>query len=145
MYSLKGTRRRNLYALVSGRLEVIKGTQKIQEIEDEGELFGELSFLLGGKRTASVRADTEAKVICIPKDRFNSFLNEFPSVWKEISKLCGHRLDEADQALYGLKSCLTNSRMPSRSPTETANCSLGTPLLKSFFGRDWHQNGQKLH
>ncbi len=135
----EGDETQDLYALVSGRLEVIKGTQKIQEIEDEGELFGELSFLLGGKRTASVRADTEAKVICIPKDRFNSFLNEFPSVWKEISRLCGHRLDEADQALYGLKSL--SDKLPDAVTITDRNGKLLTwnAAAEKLFGRDWHQ------
>ena len=129
----------DLYVLVSGRLEVIKGTQKIQEIEDEGELFGELSFLLGGKRTASVKADTEVKVICIPQDRFNSFLNEFPSVWKEISELCGHRLDEADQALYGLKSL--SDKLPDAVTITDRNGKLLTwnAAAEKLFGRDWHE------
>jgi PAS domain S-box-containing protein len=135
----EGDETQDLYVLVSGRLEVIKGTQKIQEIEDEGELFGELSFILGGKRTASVRADTEVKVICIPKDRFNSFLNEFPSVWKEISKLCGHRLDEADQALYGLKSL--SDKLPDAVTITDRNGKLLTwnAAAEKLFGRDWHQ------
>ena len=135
----EGDGTQDLYLLVSGRLEVIKGTQKIQEIKDEGELFGELSFLLGGKRTASVRADTEVKVICIPKDRFNSFLNEFPSVWKEISSLCGHRLDEADQALYGLKSL--SDKLPDAVTITDRNGKLLTwnAAAEKLFGRDWHQ------
>lgn len=129
----------DLYVLVSGHLEVIKGTQKIQEIQGEGELFGELSFLLGGKRTASVKAGTEVKVICIPKDRFMSFLNEFPSVWKEISELCGHRLDEADQALYGLKSL--SDKLPDAVTITDRDGKLLTwnAAAEKLYGRDWHQ------
>jgi PAS domain S-box-containing protein len=135
----EGDETQDLYVLVSGRLEVIKGTQKIQEIKDKGELFGELSFLLGGKRTASVRADTEVKVICITKDRFNSFLSEFPSVWKEISELCGHRLDEADQALYGLKSL--SDKLPDAVTITDRNGKLLTwnAAAEKLYGRDWHQ------
>ena len=135
----EGDDTQDLYVLVSGRIEVIKGTQKIQEIEHEGELFGELSFLLGAKRTASVRADTEVKVICIPKDRFNSFLNEFPSVWKEISELLGHRLDHADQALYGLKSL--SDKMPDAVTITDRNGKLLTwnAAAEKLYGRDWHQ------
>ncbi len=135
----EGDDTQDLYVLVSGRLDILKGTQKIQEIKEEGELFGELSFLLGGKRTASVRADTEVRVICIPKDRFIGFLNEFPSVWKEISRLCGYRLVEADQALYGLKSF--SDKIPDAVTITDRDGRLLTwnAAAEKLFGRDWHQ------
>ncbi len=46
---LEGDESQDLYFLVSGHLEVLKGDKKIAEITEPGALFGELSFLLGAK------------------------------------------------------------------------------------------------
>ncbi len=48
---LEGDETQDLYVLISGHVEIIKGTQKIKEITEQGAVFGELSFLLGAKRT----------------------------------------------------------------------------------------------
>jgi len=79
------------------------------------------------------------RVLCIPKDRFDSFMDEFPWVWKEISTLCGHRLDEADQALYGLKSL--SDKFPDAVTITDRNGKLLTwnAAAEKLYGRDWHQ------
>ena len=60
---LEGDESQDLYFLVSGHLEVLKGDKKIAEITELGALFGELSFLLGAKRTATVQAENEVRVL----------------------------------------------------------------------------------
>ncbi|HEX9909605.1 MAG TPA: cyclic nucleotide-binding domain-containing protein, partial [Desulfatiglandales bacterium] len=47
----EGDESQDLYLLVSGHLEILKGDKKIAEITEQGALFGELSSLLGAKRT----------------------------------------------------------------------------------------------
>ncbi len=99
----EGDKSEDLYILVSGELDVIKGKQRIAEISEPGSLFGEMSFFLGAKRTATLKARSPVKAICIPKDEATAFLNKFPNVAREITKLLAQRLDEASQVLYGLK------------------------------------------
>ena len=100
---VEGESSQDLYMLISGKLEVLKGNKKITDISRTGSLFGEMSFLLGVKRTATIKAASEVKTICIPRDKISFFLNEFPDVSEEITKILAERLEETSQMLYGLK------------------------------------------
>lgn len=100
---LEGDDSQDLFILVSGQVDVIKGKEKIEEFTETGTLFGEMSFLLGARRTATVKAKGEVKAIRIPKEEITMFLNEFPTVSGEIMKILAQRLEETSQVLYGLK------------------------------------------
>jgi len=100
---LEGDDTQDLFILASGEIEIIKGNKKISEITKRGEFFGEMSFLLGAKRTASAKAISDITAIRIPKSEINNFLNEFPMVAKEITIILAQRLDETSQMLAGLK------------------------------------------
>ena len=100
---LEGDDTQDVYFLVSGKVAILKGRKKIAEISDEGSVFGEMSFLLGEKRTATVKATNDIKTIRIPKEELPTFLGEFPEVVKEFAKYLARRLDETSQILYGLK------------------------------------------
>ena len=77
---VEGESSQDLYMLLSGKLEVLKGNKKITDISKTGSLFGEMSFLLGVKRTATIKAASKVKTICIPRDKISLFLNEFTDV-----------------------------------------------------------------
>jgi len=100
---LEGDDSQDLHVLVFGKLDIIKGNKSISEITEIGALFGEMSFLLGTRRTATVKAKSDVKAIRIPKDEITSFLREFPDVAHEITKLLAQRLDETSRILHGLK------------------------------------------
>ena len=68
---LEGDDSCDLFILVSGRLEVLKDDKKISEIIEPGSLVGEMSFLLGGKRTATVKAVGEVQAIQIPCEKID--------------------------------------------------------------------------
>ncbi|MBU1902651.1 MAG: cyclic nucleotide-binding domain-containing protein, partial [Proteobacteria bacterium] len=73
---LEGDDSQDLYIMISGEAGVFKGTKKITELSEEGSGFGEMSFLLGENRTATVKAISDVKVIKIPKDEVPIFLNK---------------------------------------------------------------------
>lgn len=100
---LEGDDSQDLFILESGQIDIFKGNKKISEITRKGEFFGEMSFLLGAKRTATVKAASDVRAIRIPKSEINSILNEFPLITKEITRILARRLDETSQMLYGLK------------------------------------------
>ena len=66
---LEGDDSQDLYMLVSGSVDIYKGERKIREVARKGAFFGEISFFMGGKRTASVKAQNAVKVIRIPKEK----------------------------------------------------------------------------
>jgi len=76
---LEGDDSQDLYILVAGQVGVFKGDKKIREITDEGSVFGEVSFFLGDRRTASVKAKTKVEVIRITKEEITRFLDDCPA------------------------------------------------------------------
>ena len=100
---LEGDDSQDLYILVAGQVEIFKGDKKIRDLTEEGSVFGEASFFLGDRRTASVKAKTKVEVICIPKEEITLFLEECPTAGPEIIRRLSQWLNEATQMLYGLK------------------------------------------
>ncbi|MEJ2589133.1 MAG: cyclic nucleotide-binding domain-containing protein, partial [Deltaproteobacteria bacterium] len=100
---LEGEDSQDLYVLVSGKLDILKGSHKIAEVSEEGAIFGEMSFLLEEARTASVKAGTDAKVIRIPREEVPAFLGKFPEVVKAFTKILAKRLDKASRLAFGLQ------------------------------------------
>jgi len=100
---LEGDESQDLYILVAGQLEVRKGDLSISEIISAGSPFGEISFLLGSRRTASVRARTDGQAVRIPGDRIDQFLQEFPAVAWQIPRILAQRLERTSHILYGFK------------------------------------------
>ena len=100
---IEGDDTQDLYILVEGELDVLKGNKIINEITEKGALFGEMSFLLRTNRTATVKAKGDVKALCIPKEEITSFLHAFPVVGTTITWLLAERLGETTQILYGLK------------------------------------------
>ena len=105
---LEGDESQDLYVLISGEVGVIKGDKLLATLVEPGTLFGEMSVLLGNKRTATVRALTDAEVFCIPADRVKDFLLKYPEAAQTITRLLAQRLDETSQILYGLREFVDN-------------------------------------
>jgi len=92
----------DLYILVSGEVDVLKGTRKISEIKERGAMFGEMSLFLESRRTATVKAKTDVEVIVIPPDRVDAFMKDCPDAVWEITRYLARRLDKTSQILFGL-------------------------------------------
>ncbi|MBW2574671.1 MAG: cyclic nucleotide-binding domain-containing protein [Deltaproteobacteria bacterium] len=136
---LEGDDTQDLFILVSGHIDILKGNKKIVEITEKGSLFGEMSFLLGTKRTATVKASNDVKTIQIPKAEVNSFLHEFPDVARAITKLLAKRLDETNQVLYGLKEFC--DQLPDAVITTDGEGKIITwnSASEKLYGRSWNQ------
>ncbi len=138
---MEGDDSQDLYILASGRVEVLKGNKIIREIAKEGELFGEMSFLLGDRRTASVKATDDVKVIRVPKEELTAFLSEFPNVGQEITKILARRLDEASKILYGLKEFTDQLPDAVVMTDREGNVLTWNVAAEELYGRDRHQMG----
>jgi CRP-like cAMP-binding protein len=69
------------YVLRSGKAKVFKsidGKPVLLGTLSQGDIFGEVAFLGGAKRTASVIADGDVEVDMIPRDSFYDALNQLP-------------------------------------------------------------------
>jgi CRP-like cAMP-binding protein len=87
-----------LYEMVDGRARVfVKGTE-IGTV-NSAEIFGEVSFLTGLNRTASVIADSTCLVQCIDGAFFTSLIRQRPAMVEKMAKTIAHRLSEVNEKL----------------------------------------------
>ena len=139
---VEGDESQDLYFLLSGHLEVLKGDKKIAEITESGALFGELSFLLGAKRTATIQAEHEVTVRRIPKNEVSTFLKDFPAVAEKITQIIARRLDESSQAIFGLRQICDKLPDAVMLTDRTGRVVAGNAAAEKLYGRDWqHMRG----
>jgi CRP/FNR family transcriptional regulator, cyclic AMP receptor protein len=64
-----------------------------------GSLFGELALLDGGKRTATVTADSDMCLLVLARHEFLKVLDDSPSVGRKIISQLGTRVRKTDEML----------------------------------------------
>lgn len=101
-------RSRDLFILCKGRVEIITSSSGITSSESiisqqDKELFGEISWITGRKRTASVRSHGEIEAIRIDGEKFMDYLQSHPEtgflVMRSITQLVASSLSNTDQLL----------------------------------------------
>ena len=132
----EGDDSQDIYVLVSGKLDVLKGTQKIADIVKEGVVFGEMSFLLNEKRTATVKAMTDVKAVRIPKENVEPFLEEFPEVVTVVAKFLAKRLDATSQTLFGFRELCDQLPDAVIIIDKDGNISTWNAAAEKLYGRD---------
>jgi PAS domain S-box-containing protein len=134
---LEGDDSQDLYILVSGQVEIFKGNKKIREISARGAVFGEVSFFLGDRRTASVKAKNNAEVIRIPREKITPFLNAFPNARREITRHLAQWLSESSQIVYGLKELCDQLPEAVILTDKEGRILLWNAAAERLYGRDW--------
>jgi hypothetical protein len=81
-----------LYYIISGIYSVSQDNTPISELSAQDIFMGEMAFLLKQKRTATVRAKTEGKLIRFTRKRFIGIIREYPHYGIFLAKLLAQRL-----------------------------------------------------
>ena len=97
----QGGRTNLLWFLVEGVVEVLKDDVRVATASQPGAVFGELSALLGGNHTATVRALQPCIFRVVENPR--TFLESSPLVCLHICELVAQRLDAVNQYLVDAK------------------------------------------
>ena len=87
----EGDKADTLFFLKQGRLIVFSEEKAIAEILP-GESIGEMAFLTGGKRTATVIATRNSKLLQLEKSAYNNLTNDIPELNQSIIESLVHRL-----------------------------------------------------
>ena len=136
---LEGDDTQDLYLLVSGTVDIYKGDRKIREVTRNGAFFGEISFFMGGKRTASVKAQDEVEVIRIPKEEINDFLQDHPEAAKEITRRLARWLNETTLIVHGLKEFCDQLPDAVIITDSSGKMLAWNSTAENLYGKDWHQ------
>jgi len=91
----------NLYFLIAGSVEVLKGSTFVAKSSEPGAVFGELAALLGGHHTATVRAVTACSVFVV--DDAREFMKGSPLICLHVCELLAQRLDSLNKYLLDVK------------------------------------------
>jgi CRP/FNR family transcriptional regulator, cyclic AMP receptor protein len=97
----QGKRTGLLFFLIDGSVEVVKDDVQIATASQPGAVFGELSALLGGNHTATVRAlePSAFQVVRNPRE----FLETSPIICLHVCELIARRLDAVNKYLVDVK------------------------------------------
>lgn len=138
----EGEDSQDLFILVDGHVEILKGLQPISETGEKGTIFGEISFILGSKRTASVRARSYVTAIRIPKEKIDDFFKKFPALARHLLRLLARCLDARTQSLFAFKEfCdqLPDAVVATERDGKIVSWNQSAEML---FGRTWDQMHQ---
>jgi CRP/FNR family cyclic AMP-dependent transcriptional regulator len=95
-----------LYVVVDGRVEITapdeRGNHLTLDTLGPGSVFGEISLLDGGPRSATVRAVTDVRLLGLARDAFHAVLREHPAVAIGALHIMGARQRTSTAVLRGL-------------------------------------------
>ncbi len=88
---------RAMYVIARGTAIILQGGQELAGL-GEGELFGEIAFLTGQRRSATVRAAGELHVVEIDGVALSALLERKPELAGELERRMAARLEDLGQA-----------------------------------------------
>lgn len=100
----EGDDSRTAYFLYAGRARVYKSTdggRRPLGVLAEGQLFGEMAYLLSEKRTASVVAETEITVLALPPQIMEELMRHSATLSRRIIDILCQRLERMNLANPG--------------------------------------------
>jgi Tfp pilus assembly pilus retraction ATPase PilT len=90
------------YKLIQGCLDVYKGQNLIAEISQTNTYFGEMSALVGSRRSATIKSKGRSIVKVFPGDKLGEVLENYPDISKQIIDTLVLRLNESGTRLSEL-------------------------------------------
>lgn len=144
----------SLYVVLKGQLEALAHTSEGKEIPlskiDEGEVFGELSFLDGKSRSATIIALDDVELLEITRDDFNKLREGHPDIASklimDLARVVSLRLRNADKFIVDIHQLISHeeskaeesvnekpaqSAKSSKNATTSKSKNTGTKALKS--------------
>lgn len=110
-----------VYIISSGEVEIFfrndTGEEITLERSGKGDFFGEISFLDGGSRSASVRATTDTEVLRLDRDDLAAFLESRPQAAMHLLAAMGRRLRTTVERLRHTASRNVNEQIGDRHST----------------------------
>ena len=110
------------YCLVEGRVSIFIEDKQGQIIEltqiQEGSFFGEMALLTDSKRTASVKAITNCKLMCLTQDSFHKLMSDYPIISTNLNRILSQRLKVTNELLRQQKISRTQAEHIRKNPED---------------------------
>lgn len=98
----------DFYLVTQGRVAIIIPNEEGEHVTlttlGPGGFFGEISFLDGGRRTATIRAVEDSTCLVLRRASFHDFLRKRPDVAIEILSVMGQRQRSSTELLRTMKN-----------------------------------------
>ncbi|MFN8671043.1 MAG: cyclic nucleotide-binding domain-containing protein [Candidatus Sericytochromatia bacterium] len=122
----EGSKDNSLYVVLKGDLDVFASTKEGEKIKLSqivtGEVFGELSFLDGKPRSATILASDDVDLLQISRDQFGLLRNNYPSIASklilDLARVVSLRLRNADKFIVDISDLLNNSKLEEEVPAK---------------------------
>ena len=96
----EGERGSTLFIIVTGKVEVIKGmgkTENVIAVREPGEFVGEMAILESAPRFATLRAQDDVRVLVIEGEAFKTILTDRPEVAISVLRHMSTRVRQLNQ------------------------------------------------
>lgn len=94
----EGDRGTEIYSVLKGRVALRKDGKEIGKV-DEGQFFGEMSFLLSTPRTTTAVAIDDVDLVEIDDDEIGSLMNEYPDFIVRMLREAAQRIREGNKLI----------------------------------------------
>jgi CRP-like cAMP-binding protein len=95
-----------MYLIREGQVKVTKmsddGREKILEMLEPGDFFGEMSLLDREPRSASIKTTSACLLLALSRQDFLDLLRQNPDAAMEMIRVMSHRIRETDEQIRGL-------------------------------------------
>jgi hypothetical protein len=93
----EGEESNDLFYIITGKLDILSGDQRIAELSPDDIFLGEMSFLLGNRRSATVVARGEVRLVKVTKNAFVTGIQRQPHYGIFLARLLAQRLSRLNQ------------------------------------------------
>ncbi len=128
----KGDPGTNLYIIISGKVEVLVEDDISIGSMERGDVFGEISLLVGTPVGASVKTVEPTRVLFITGKDFKTVLSQFPSLQNYFARLMAERLAKTNDERFEEVTSGMIGTLSEMSPSElfqTLNLNRKTGVL----------------
>lgn len=129
----KGEPGSNLYIIISGKVEVLADKNISIDYLERGDVFGEISLLIGTSVRATIHTVLPTRVLFITGKDFKTVLDMFPSMQYYFARLLAERLAKTnDERFEEISSGMIGNLndMPSTELFQTLNLNHKTGVLQ---------------
>ncbi len=145
----KGDSGDSLYIVVSGRLRAIDrdefcNERVLNEIA-QGESLGEMAFVTGEPRTASVYAIRDSELVKLSKSAFERIANKYPQMMMALTKILIERLRKKEGSLPAVSTAMNLAVIPASPHIQLSEFANRLASGLSVYGPTLHLSSSRLN